>query len=399
MENNKSILIFGAGRIGRSFIGQLFGAAGYEIVFSDIDLNVVQALNARKSYPVVIKDKVEQTILVQNVRAISGINRERLAQEISSTSLIAVSVGKNALEKIIPVIAEGLKMRYLSDLSKPLDIIIAENMRSGSEFLKEHLTNILPDDYPFERLVGLVETSIGKMVPIMTREEQMNDPLLVYAEQYNDLILDKKGFKGPIPDVKGISPKENIKAWVDRKLFIHNLGHATAAYYGFYRNPETKYIYEVLDDPEVYRFTKEVMVQAANVLAKIYPDDFTISDLWLHIDDLLSRFQNKALKDTIFRVGQDRIRKLGADDRFVGIIRLAEKQNMSYEKILQALVYAFYFEATDENGCRHPNDSLFDNYKSKGFEFVLQEVCGFDSANERNLVDEFKDFYDIVNQN
>ena len=80
--------------------------------------------------------------------------------------------------------------------------------------------------------------------------------------------MTEKDFKSPIPDVKGLAPKNNIKAWVDRKAFIHNLGHATAAYYGFLLHPEAVYMYEILDDPDVFKFTREVMLQSAEILLK-----------------------------------------------------------------------------------------------------------------------------------
>tara|TARA_R110002050_G_scaffold91784_6_gene192524 strand:- start:2809 stop:4023 length:1215 start_codon:yes stop_codon:yes gene_type:complete len=390
---NKSILIFGAGKIGRSFVGQLFGLSGYEVVFSDIDLKLVQALNQRKSYPVVIKGEKQETLIVPNVRAISAFNKEQMIRETSQASILAVSVGKNALEKVIPFIGEGLKKRFQYDRYLPLDIIIAENLRSGSAFFYQKLSYYLPNGYPLDRLVGLVETSIGKMVPIITQDDLCKDPLMVFAEPYNDLIVDKKGFKGPIPEVVGLCPKENIKAWVDRKAFIHNLGHATTAYFGAFKYPEATYIYEVLNDSEVYQFVKEVMLQSATVLQELYPDDFSSGDLQEHIEDLLFRFQNKSLKDTIFRVGRDRMRKLGADDRFVGIIRLATSYGMGYGKILKAMAYAFDFQGTDENGNRAAQDVLFNNYKSKGLDFVLQEVCGFDPKKDQKLVAQLKQYY------
>ena len=108
---------------------------------------------------------------------------------------------------------------------------------------------------------------------------------MVFAEPYNTLILDGKGFKSPIPDVKGLAPKNNIKAWVDRKAFIHNLGHATAAYYGYFHHPDAIYMYEVLDDKSSTIY-KKVMLQSAEILRQIYPGEFTAADLEEHIDDL-----------------------------------------------------------------------------------------------------------------
>jgi len=105
---NKSILIFGAGKIGRSFIGQLFGIAGYDVIFVDVDLEMVNELNQRKSYPVVIKGEIEKTILVPNVRAVYAGDQKKVIEEISQASVLAVSVGKNALGKVIPVIAGAI---------------------------------------------------------------------------------------------------------------------------------------------------------------------------------------------------------------------------------------------------------------------------------------------------
>lgn len=390
---NKSILIFGAGKIGRSFIGQLFGLSGYEVIFSDVDLDIVRALNHRKSYPVVIKGETEETLIIPNVRAISGLDKAMVVQEVSEASIIAVSVGKNALEKVIPLIANGLKLRYQISPNRPLDIIIAENMRSASKFIHEKLSNCLPGEYPIDKLVGLVETSIGKMAPIMLQSDLEKDPLLVFAEPYNSLILDKNGFKGNIPEVEGLCPKKNIKAWVDRKAFIHNLGHATVAYFGSFKHPQAAFIYEVLEDTEVHDFAKTVMLQAAQVLKAVYPTDFSVNDLEAHVDDLLFRFQNKALRDTIFRVGQDIPRKLGPDDRFVGIIRQSIRLGMEYEKFLEAMSYALFFEATDESGSKSKPDEWFDQALSKGLNYALEKVCGFDPKKDKILIDKLMGYH------
>ncbi|HDR50280.1 MAG TPA: mannitol-1-phosphate 5-dehydrogenase [Mariniphaga anaerophila] len=394
MNDDKTILIFGAGKIGRSFIGQLFGQSGYNVVFTDVDLDLVNELNRRKSYPVVIKGKTEETILVENVRAVSGLDRNAVIQEVAKASIMAVSVGKNALKKIIPVIAEGLKRRQELTPDRPLDIIIAENMRAAGEFIHSGLAELLPENYPLDNLVGLVETSIGKMVPIMTAEELKNDPLLIFAEPYNTLILDKLAFKGEIPNVTGLSPKENMKAWVDRKAFIHNLGHATAAYIGNFYHPEAKYIFEVLADKKILEATRKTMLQAAQILVSYYPDDFTLSDLEEHTDDLLSRFQNLALKDTVFRVGQDLPRKLGIDDRFAGIVQMAQKKQLKYDRILNAMAHGFFFGKTDEHGTLNPQDELFlQTLKEKGVEKTLTTLCGFHPERNRDLLNELEYFY------
>ena len=395
----RKIVIFGAGKIGRSFIGQLFGSGGYKVVFIDVDQVIVARLNSQGSYRVIIKGEKNKEIIVRNVQAISASDIEKVAESVSTAGILAVSVGKNALEKVIPVIAAGLEIRYKKNPNCPLDIIIAENMRDAGDFMKEQLIKNLPLDYPIEKLVGLVETSIGKMVPIMTLAELEKDPLMVYTEPYNTLILDGKGFKSPIPDIKGLAPKDNIKAWVDRKAFIHNLGHAIAAYYGFYQHPEAIYIYEVLEDSKVLRFTRDVMLQSADILKAAYPLDFTAADLENHIDDLIFRFRNKALRDTIFRVGQDLIRKLGTDDRFMGLIHLAIHIRMPYDRILKAMSFGLCFKAKDEEGNLLPSDIAFLEALPKEFESTLIKYLILDPKADHFLIKELKELFKVLDQN
>ena len=254
----------------------------------------------------------------------------------------------------------------------------------------------MPANYPVDKLVGLVETSIGKMVPIMKQADLDRDPLLVYAEAYNSLIVDRKGFKGEVPQVTGLAPKENIQAWVDRKAFIHNLGHAATAYIGSYYHPNAWYIFEVLQDKQVYLLVKETMMQSAEILLRVYPDDFSREELHVHVDDLLHRFQNKALGDTVFRVGQDRLRKLSGDDRFMGIIRMASSMEMDYNNILEVIAYAFFFQAKDENGKMAPPDLQFDRLILDGIVSVLTKVCNMDPEQDNKLIQEIQHKYLIL---
>jgi mannitol-1-phosphate 5-dehydrogenase len=389
----RKIVIFGAGKIGRSFIGQLFGCSGYKVIFIDVDAELIALLNKRGNYRVVIKGETEEEIIVPDVEAISALDREKTTDAVSTAGILAVSVGKKALEKVVPVIADGLMKRSVDAPGIPLDIILAENMLSAADFVKEQLTSYLPDFYPVDSMVGLIETSIGKMVPIMPLAELEKDPLIVFAEPYNTLILDGKGFKLPIPDIKGLAPKNNIKAWVDRKAFIHNLGHATAAYYGYSRHPDAVYMYELLDDREVLNFTRRVMLQSADILKAAYPDEFTHADLEEHIDDLIHRFRNKALLDTIFRVGQDLPRKLSSDDRFMGAIHLAIKYCKPYNLILLAMSYGLSFRAKDETGNSYLSDILFLDSIAKDFESTLTISLGLDPTIDQPIIKSIKELY------
>ncbi len=374
--NVKKIVVFGAGKIGRSFIGQVFNRAGYEVVFVDIDLHLIDLINQHNQYKVVIKGGTEnQTLWIQPVRGINLYDTEKVVDELTDAGIASLSVGQQGLQAAIPVIAKALELRREKFGNIPLDIIIAENMRNAANYLRTELRNNLPTDYPVGQLVGLVETSIGKMVPIMTRKDLEEDPLQVFAEPYNSLIVDKKGFKNPLPDVPFLAPKEHIKAWVDRKLFIHNLGHATVAYLGFQAYPDAVYIYETLEDNRIFQIARQTMLQSAEILLELYPNEFTLKELEEHIDDLLSRFMNRSLGDTVFRVGCDLYRKLGPEDRFTAPIHAAIRTGKPYDLIFNALKAGISFRATDENGNYFPSDIRFFEETQKGIPYILEHVC------------------------
>jgi mannitol-1-phosphate 5-dehydrogenase len=384
----KKMVLFGAGKIGRSFIAQLFSAGGYQIVFVDKLKAVTDELTRRGSYQVIIKGDSESIITVNNVKGIFAGHEKAVAEEIRDADIVATAVGQQGLQGIFPLLAKGLLYRQLKSQNKPLDIIIAENMRNAATYFEEELRKLLPVNYPFESLIGLVETSIGKMVPIMSAEEMKDDLLKVYAEPYNTLILDKKAFKNPIPEIEGLEPKEHMKAWVDRKLFIHNLGHAAAAYLGYMYNPDFKHLYEALEVPEILNEVKATMQQSAEALRKKYPEEFTKELLDNHIKDLIYRFKNRQLGDTLFRVGCDLPRKLGPDDRLTGAIRLAQEMKVPFNKILYALICGCRFRATDENGKLHPSDEKFKLIYQSGLRNVLIRICGFDEKMDAQFIEE-----------
>ncbi len=386
--SKKKLVLFGAGKIGRSFIGQLFSRGGYEVVFIDVCKPIINELNRRRTYNVVIKNDEETVLSIQNVRGVLSSDVDQVIHEIETTRIMAVSVGANALKFIIPVIAEGLIKRSFTQKALPLDIIIAENLWNAAEFINKELKKNLPEGYPLEQMVGLIETSIGKMVPIIPKKDMGEDMLQVFAEPYNTLILDRLAFKNPIPEIEGLAPKNNIKAWVDRKLFIHNLGHATTAYLGFLAHPSFTFIHEVLSDSQLKDNVRNTMLQASDILAIKYPEEFTKESLTSHIDDLLKRFQNKALGDTLYRVGCDLHRKLGAEDRLAGALHLALKLKLPYNLILQALICGCHFKATDENGNWLPSDMKFmDKYKNNVKE-ILKSISGFDETVNPEVISE-----------
>ncbi len=373
----------GAGNIGRSFTGQLFRRAGYEVVFIDADADLVKQLNQAGSYRVRLRKTgiPDEVHVIDHVRALHVSDHEAVGTLLRQADLVCTAVGQSALSHVFPVVAEALSDRAAAGNERPMDILLAENMRNCAEHARTVMKPLCPAGYPFNERVGLVETSIGKMVPIMRAEDLREDPLQVIAEPYNTLIVDAHGFRNPIPHVPGLWPVDTIRAYVDRKLFIHNLGHASAAYLGYAKHPEITFIWEAIDDPEVLQDVRTAMEQAAAALHAKYPRDLSRRGLREHVDDLLDRFGNRALGDTLYRVGRDLHRKLGPEDRFIGAMRLAEKQGYPFEAIAKAFRAAQLFHAVDESGREYePDAELLREVEQEGSDFLFKEVCGLDAG-------------------
>jgi mannitol-1-phosphate 5-dehydrogenase len=348
------LVVFGAGNIGRSFVGQLFARAGYRIVFVDIDDGLVAALNREGRYRIEIRDRRPDEIWVEGVSAIHGRDAERVARELAEADIAATAVGPSALPHVYPAIAQAL---------------ILAAFASG-------LRGQLPNNFPADDAVGLIETSIGKMVPIMPEEVRRRDPLLLYAEAYNTLILDATAFKNPIPDVPGLDSKKNMRAYVDRKAFIHNCGHAACAYLGHLALADAVYVWECIEHPEVREAARRAMWESASALIRRYPDEFTEADQRDHVEDLLSRFGNRALGDTIYRVGRDLPRKLSRDDRLVGALLLDAEEEIPAPAATLATAAGFLFRGVDARGAMFPADEEFSNeLERRGEEWALSKVC------------------------
>jgi len=235
-------------------------------------------------------------------------------------------VGARILKFIVPNIVAGLRKRWAAN-GAPLNIIICENLMDANKVLEEMLKAQLTEEEKskFDETVGLVEASIGRMVPVQTEEMKAGEPMRVCVERYGFLPVDKAAFKGGVPEITNMVPYEPFDFYIKRKLYVHNMGHATCAYLGDVLG--LSYIYQAIAVPEVRILVQNAMLESAIALSKKY--GASLFDLQMHITDLLNRFTNAALGDTCQRVGGDPARKLSPADRLIGSATLALEQGIT----------------------------------------------------------------------
>lgn len=355
MNGHKRLIQWGAGNIGRSFIGQLFLQGGYEVTFVDVNEALVDALNEKGGYTVVeVSDEGSREIVLSGCRAILP-QTEALRKEVLAADIISVSVGKLILPRIAPALCDALLYRYERRPQDPIDLLIAENIHDGKSHVSGLLASYLPQGFPLGSYIGFIQTSLGKMVPI----QQAGELLRVYAEPFKTLIVSGPDFKNGVPEIEHLKAVERIEAYVDQKLYIHNLGHAAAAYFGYRAAPGCRYLYQVLALKEVLESTREVMRQSGELVVKMHPEVFTEQDIEEYREDLLYRFCNSKLEDTVFRVGRDLKRKLDLSDRIMGAVLKAYELDLPCDRLLTIIPAALGFTATGPDGRQDGADKAF----------------------------------------
>ena len=323
----KKAVIYGGGNIGRGFIGVLMSQSGYSVAVINRKEEVYKKLQEDGCYPVrYVSNEGNRDIIVQNVTGINGNDPEAVAEAIAECDIMSTSLGARAIAAVIPNLVAGIRRRWALGRG-PLNIIICENINDANKvvegMIKEQLTE--EEKLRFDETVGLVEASIGRMVPVQTDEMKDGDPLRICVEEYGFLPVDLAAFKGEVPQVENMVPFSPFDFYVKRKLFIHNMGHATCAYLG--NTLGLSYIYEAMDVPVIRLIAHNAMLESAMALSKKYGVE--LSQIQLHITDLLYRFTNAALKDTCERVGGDPARKLSPADRMIGSSLTALEQGIT----------------------------------------------------------------------
>ncbi len=366
----KKAVMYGAGNIGRGFITQLFSKSGYETALIDVNKAVIEKLNTEKCYPVkIVSEEKQYEEIITNVYGVDGMDIDAVADAIADADVMATAVGVNILPRIAGNIAEGVRRRF-AKTDAPLNIIICENLIEADKYLASLIKEKLTEDEIklFEERIGLVEASIGRMVPIMSEAMQEGNILKVWVEPFCELPVDKNGFKGEIPYVVNMVPFTPFEFFIQKKLFLHNMGHAATAYYGTINGIE--YISDAIKVSEIYEKVRAAMLQSSAALAAEH--GVALADIEAATEDLLFRFANSHLHDTTARVGRDVIRKLAKGDRLIGAALLCEKHGLNNDAIIEAAAACTLFPADkDEFSAK-----LHALIEEKGITAALAEVSG-----------------------
>lgn len=359
------IVVFGAGATGRGHVGLLAWQAGFELVFVDRKPELVEALRRTGQYLVKLYGQRCQEITVSGYRVDHYLDRARIANEIRDATLVLTAVFDQNLPDAAQTIALGVSACRRAGRTQPLNCIACENMMDSSSTLGRHVRALLSaEDLAWcDQYAGFPDCMISRVVP---RPEP--DPLVIVAEDYNEWTARAEAFRGPKPAaLTALELVDNQTARLERKLFLHNGGHAVCGYVGFHRGH--RYIHQAVVDPVVAQHVLGAMDEIGAVVQRRW--GFSAESIDAYKQDFCRRGAIAEMRDEILRVVRDPIRKLSPRERLVAPAKLAVEFGLPRTWIVRGIAAALRYQ--------HPQDpqslDLADRLARRGLPAVLEEVC------------------------
>jgi mannitol-1-phosphate 5-dehydrogenase len=358
-------LVFGPGRVGCGFVGDVLRASGHDVLFVASDARVAAHLNRVGRYRLRLVDRTGATeTVVDGVRALCIDDRERVIEELVAADLIATCVRPPNLPRVAPLIAAALERR-----SRPVNVLAFENLIDAGRVLRELVAVHLPPGFPLARH-GFSGVIVARAASKRLGDPAKNALLTFVADGLTQFVVDRRGLREPLPPIAGMVVTDQFEALARRKLCTFSAGHAATAYLGHLKG--YRYIHAAIRDPEVKRSVLAAMREGRDGLACRYGRDFAGTEKELL--ESVVRFENAALGDTCLRVGRDPERKLAPMDRLVGAATLAEEGGIRVQGLALAIAAALCFRSAADSSSMRLQAKL----RSDGPEQVLKRVCRID---------------------
>ncbi len=366
----KQAIMIGAGNIGRGFIGALLEKSGYHVTFADVAEHLISAINERESYTVHIQDREQARWTITNISGISSANQELVDAVAGNCELITTAVGLRILPIVARPIAAGIRARKAAGSTQIMNVVACENAIRGTSQLREAVySNLNEEEQAYAKeYVGFADCAVDRIVP----KASFENPLDVAVEQYTEWDVEKAGWKGELPDIQGLSWVDDLSAYLERKLFTLNSGHAICAYLGTLKGCKT--IVESIADPAISHLVYQAMCESGEGLIKKF--GFDPDAHHAYIDRIFARFQNPFLADETQRVAREPIRKLAPTDRLIKPLMTAYHYGMPVDHLLFGAAAALHFNCPEDE----QSVELQKKIKDEGVEKALEEYTGLNPS-------------------
>jgi mannitol-1-phosphate 5-dehydrogenase len=394
LNMTKRLLIIGAGSTGRGQVAQLAYESGWDLSLVDRNEKLVDAIRSAGKFTVVLYDPTgkPREVVISGYRAFHTSQVQAVADEIAAADLIVTSVIATNLPQVAPLLAESLRRRAEKG-GAIVNVIAAENMEHSSTVLRDltlaawnemeipssceagekeskkqrrhgqdaHATHARTGVPLLDAVARFPDSMIARVVPIAA------DPLRLDAEEFSEWTVDGTVFAGPDPQIKTLELVPNQSARLERKLFIHNTGHATCAYWALRKG--CRFVHEGARDPQIIEQVRLAIGESGSAVAAEH--GFARDTIRAYEENLLGRLPGDAFVDGLDRVCREPLRKIGPQERLIGPINLCVKHGLPMDHLCRAVAVVLTTFM--------PGDPQYVQLKAMlaegGPEKVLREVC------------------------
>lgn len=358
--------------LGRGFVACFLHNSGFEVVFADVNGDLINQLNETPEYHVIeVGSEGTTKNTISNYRAVNSRTHEQdLIEEIRTAEVVTCSVGPNILKFIAPVIAKGIDLR--SNDAEPLHVIACENAIGATDTLAGFIINNTAEDRREDHHLRAryANSAIDRIVPA----QDPNAGLDVTLEKFFEWVVDKTPFEDVgIPDIVGINWVSNLGPYIERKLFTVNTGHATAAYHGYNRRKRT--VFDALQDKTILAEVRGALQETKNLIVNKHgiPEE----EQEAYVNKIIKRIGNPHLEDAVERVGRAPLRKLSRKERFIGPAAELAENGQPIKYLLDAIEMAFRFQGYEED---EESKELEKIMADNSAEDVVAKVCGIQTT-------------------
>lgn len=337
----KQAIQIGAGNIGRGFMGALLEQAGWHVTFADVVESIISEINTKKCYTVHVQDRECAEIVIRNIDGVLS-NSPEFLDRIAQCDLITTAVGPRVLPIIAKTIAAGLQARRAAGNTSPMNIICCENgLRTTTRLKNEVVTHLGEEDLAFiDQYVGFADCAVDRICP----KPSFESPIDAAVESYSEWDVERSAWKGELADIPGLTYVDDLLAYLERKLFTLNSGHAICAYLGSLKGYTT--IRDSINDPAIGDIVYKAIYESGEGLIREF--HFDADAHHAYIDRIFRRYQNPYLEDETVRVGREPIRKLDPADRLIKPLMTAYSYGLPVDHLIFGAAAALHYDCPDD---------------------------------------------------
>jgi len=356
----QSILIVGAGRQGKGFLGETYDAAGWKVSFIDKDPNVIHALK-KGQYSVKLY-RQDDTVS----RVITGYGAylyedDYCENAIIDADIIALCIYPEDIPEAAARLGRALTIRAEQD-SKNVTILSCTNKNHIIPMVQSCFEDAMDTQKAKQWIKE--HAAIRDVIVRRSTDAQTSVSLEIVSTATMTMLIQKPIFTD-ISSVEWMELTDNLEALKDIKLYTYNAPHAACAFAGHLKGYKT--INESAADPEIAALMHDVLTEAIHGLSKEFntPEE----EIWKFCTMPKTKSE---MDDAIFRVAKDPVRKLGRNDRLTGNALFCLKYGYDPKAIILSIANGMgYDEPKDDKSAL-----IQQLIKSKGILMATSEITG-----------------------